>query len=254
MTAAEAKEKFHREMRKVQDAIQTFQDAQNRERPYTAVLIEPRPAHPATEFVLQNLLENLDETWGILVFHGPSAQRPAQPALQTLRISYRSLPTDTFTSPTEYSQYVASEEFLEQIPTEVFLIVRTDSMINPSQKHRLAEFLQYDYVGAPWPWKEIPYGGNGGISLRRKTPLLKALRAFGGLKGPYEDQFFSRALAAIGAHMPPKERAKEFAVEQMFHPAPFAFHRPWDHLPTRFADLVETCPGLQTLADFHRSK
>jgi hypothetical protein len=36
---------------------------------YTAVIIEPL-RHPALQFVLKNFLENLDERWGFLVFHG----------------------------------------------------------------------------------------------------------------------------------------------------------------------------------------
>jgi hypothetical protein len=36
---------------------------------YTAVIVEPRE-HKALDFVLKNFKENLDEEWGIVIFHG----------------------------------------------------------------------------------------------------------------------------------------------------------------------------------------
>lgn len=221
---------------------------------YTAVLLEPRK-HRAVPFVLRNLLENLDDTWGILFLHGASHGSWATGLLEefsTDRISLHPLPVDNFPTPQAYSEFVASEAFLSLIPTEQFLIVRTTAMIHPAQKHKLAKFLQYDYVGAPWPWAHMPYGGNGGLSLRKKSAMRAALAAFGGLKGPYEDQFFSMALAALKAKLPDKEVAREFSVEQMYHPEPFGFHSVWEHMPMRYDDLLESCPGLQVLESLQK--
>ena len=36
---------------------------------YTAVMIEPRE-HPAFEFVMTNFLQNLNDDWGFVIFHG----------------------------------------------------------------------------------------------------------------------------------------------------------------------------------------
>jgi hypothetical protein len=221
-------------------------------KPYTAILIEPRK-HRAVAFVLQNLLDCLDQTeWSLIYYHGSSHAAWANQILETLtpeqqaRITLCPCPTDSFDSSAAYSYFVASREFLQQIPTETFLIAQTDSMINPARAADIGKFLNYDYIGAPWPWDHLQVG-NGGFSLRRKSVMLKVLDSFGPLKGPYEDQFFSFCLQQLKANIPTKEVAREFAVEQLFHPNPFAFHKVWDHMPTRFDDLCEVCPGLRTL-------
>jgi hypothetical protein len=36
---------------------------------YTAIIIEPRK-HRALEFVLNNFLENLNDDWNIIIYHG----------------------------------------------------------------------------------------------------------------------------------------------------------------------------------------
>ena len=36
---------------------------------YTAIIVEPRK-HPALEFVLNNFLENLNNDWNIIIYHG----------------------------------------------------------------------------------------------------------------------------------------------------------------------------------------
>lgn len=221
-------------------------------KPYTAILIEPRK-HKAVQFVLQNLLECLQPTeWSLVYYHGTSHENWAKTILeaftaeQQARITLRPCPTDSFENSAAYSSFVASREFLQQIPTETFLIAQTDSMINPKRAADIGKFLNYDYIGAPWPWHHLPVG-NGGFSIRNKRAMLTVLDRFGPLRGPYEDQFFCAALQQLKANLPTKEVAREFSVEQLFHSNPFAFHKVWDHMPTRFDDLCEVCPGLRTL-------
>lgn len=59
----------------------------------------------------------------------------------------------------------------EHVTTGHALYVQWDGIAN--NKHAWTdEFLKYDYIGAPWPWK--PEGqnvGNGGFSLRSKSML-----------------------------------------------------------------------------------
>lgn len=62
----------------------------------------------------------------------------------------------------------------ENIPTETFLIFQTDTLINPKYKDLIYEFIDYDYVGAPW----ISNGdvGNGGLSLRKKSKMIEIIK------------------------------------------------------------------------------
>lgn len=218
---------------------------------YTAVVIEPRK-HRALAFLLRNLLENLPITWIIQVFHGQENSewlekflKEFQPAARA-RILLVPMSIQNFENSRAYSEFVASREFLAQIPTDTFLITQTDSMINPRGKDLLAKFLHYDYVGAPWPWDHL-HVGNGGFSLRKKSAMLLILDRVGPLQGDYEDQYISTAANALKLKVPTREQAREFALEQIFNPTFFGVHRVWDHLPTRFDDLCALCPGLETL-------
>ena len=82
----------------------------------------------------------------------------------------------------EYSRYVLYELY-QHVDTEFVLLIQDHGfVINPEAW--TDEFLEYDYVGAPWPYSKnsyvTPFGehigvGNGGFSLRSqrilKTPL-----------------------------------------------------------------------------------
>lgn len=78
----------------------------------------------------------------------------------------------------EYNHYILYELY-RHIETDFVLISQDHAfIINPEAW--TDEFLNYDYLGAPWPWREnsfvTPFGehirsGNGGFSLRSKRLL-----------------------------------------------------------------------------------
>jgi hypothetical protein len=69
-----------------------------------------------------------------------------------------------------------------QVPAEHVLIFQTDTFL---LNDTLDAWTQWDYVGAPWggPFSETPWMmrnllhrvGNGGLSLRRKSAMLKCI-------------------------------------------------------------------------------
>lgn len=66
----------------------------------------------------------------------------------------------------DYSYFIMYELF-HHIDTEYCLITQHDGwIVNPDQWSK--EFLNYDYIGAPWPSGKV---GNGGFSLRTKRFL-----------------------------------------------------------------------------------
>jgi hypothetical protein len=83
----------------------------------------------------------------------------------------------------QYNRFIVFELF-KYIDTEFALIIQDDGfVVNPNQwKH---EFLNYDYLGAPWPLPHDDFSykdkfnnlirvGNGGFSLRSKKILSLA--------------------------------------------------------------------------------
>lgn len=78
----------------------------------------------------------------------------------------------------DYSRFMIYH-LSEHVDTNFVLTIQYDGfIINPNSWSD--DFLQYDYIGAPWPWKDnafiTPFGehisvGNGGFSLRSKKLL-----------------------------------------------------------------------------------
>jgi hypothetical protein len=220
---------------------------------YTAIIIEPR-RHAALQFVLDNFLTNLSDEWNIVVCHGTENIQYLTDIVNTLhmyknRITLVNLHVSNLTL-ADYNLLLTSNAFYDYIPTEMFLIFQTDTMIFPRYKHLINNFLSYDYVGAPW---KFPLGvdrkivgnntgriGNGGLSLRRKSKMLQILENFP-YKGAPEDVYFGTVTDTL--RMPSIEEAKSFSIEMMFHPATFGCHKPWDRgynseLFQRYPELI----------------
>lgn len=219
---------------------------------FTAIILEPRK-HRALSFVVRNILTNLDSRWSVIIYHGTANSEWVQQVLKTDlaelsgRISLQNLGVENLTSK-DYSRVLTTRTFIENIPTETFLMFQTDSMINPAHKDLWLKFLEYDYVGAPWPWDWLKVG-NGGFSLRKRSTALAIIDQFGPYMGQYEDHFYSQGCEKIGAKKPSPEMAREFSIEQIYHPFSFGIHKAWIHQPTREEDLCKQCEGLKTLIE-----
>ena len=211
---------------------------------YTAIIIEPRK-HKALQFVLTNILENLNSDWNIIVFHGNLNEEYLKNIinnnLQTYinRIKLINLNVDNLTI-TEYSKLLKTKDIYNYIPTEMFLIFQTDSIILKENKEKIYNYLEYDYVGAPWPFinNEI---GNGGFSLRRKSKMLEIIE-----KCPYEsidnksishdiirkdfdneDVYFSLLCPSVMLNKPTFDNASKFSSESIWNPESFGIHKIW---------------------------
>ena len=160
---------------------------------YTAIIIEPR-RHPALEFVLINFLENLNNEWNIIIYYGNNNIDFLKNIIDTKlnkyinRITTINLNVNNLTLQ-DYNNLMINTQFINSIPTEIFLIFQTDSMICDTNKDLIYNFLEYDYVGAPWSEGGV---GNGGLSLRRKSKILEIIKNCPYNIGDPEDKYFSR--------------------------------------------------------------
>lgn len=131
----------------------------------------------------------------------------------------------------DYNEFVfhkLADVFLDDAATHVLLCQGDGFPINPDQWND--EWLQYDYIGAPWPkhlvtGKDLSTGayrvGNGGFSLRSR----KLMRACLGLAWPAgldwpdppEDvvicQYYRDELEDAGIKFAPPEVSAYFSVE-----------------------------------------
>jgi hypothetical protein len=90
-------------------------------------------------------------------------------------------------------------------------------------------FLDYDYIGAPWPhFADAHRVGNGGFSLRSRR-LLQACATLPNDSGDLEDVLIARRcrpqLEAAGIRFAPEEVARRFSYERVEPTgAEFGFH------------------------------
>jgi len=140
-----------------------------------------------------------------------------------------------------YDEFIFND-LINFISTEFCMIVQTDGHPVRSKAWR-KEFLDYDYIGAPWTWvsslpdpresfEHCPVGrcvGNSGFSIRSKK-LMEALREYEydfDENGP-EDEYVCRTigdeLKAKGIKFAPVELASMFSVENTLYKGQFGFH------------------------------
>jgi hypothetical protein len=134
----------------------------------------------------------------------------------------------------EYNRFMLKSLYFH-IETDYVLSVQFDGfIINPDSW--TDEFLQYDYIGAPWHLHNAYTVGSGGFSLRSRR-LLMALqddRIFPAPDDRYEDLCFCRTYRSYlevryGIRFAPAELASRFSYESGPLVAdPFGFHGlPW---------------------------
>jgi hypothetical protein len=220
---------------------------------YTAVIIEPRE-HKALEFVLENFCRGLSEEWGIMIFHGRKNKLFLNKILDGTLAAYRGrftnlieLDVDNLTI-SQYSAICKSPSFYKCIPTEIFLIFQTDSIIlNPEL---ISKFLEYDYVGSPWQNGKV---GNGGLSLRRKSKMIEVCEKVDKNFTDHEDNYFCYQNAVV-LNRPSFQEAQQFSVETVFHEKSFGIHCPWKYLNTYELEfLVNRYPDIEKLINLNKS-
>lgn len=201
---------------------------------YTAVLIEPRK-HKALEFCINNLLDNLNSDWNILVFHSDENQEYLSNIVKSSRVTL--LNNIQNMNGDDYNKLLTSSSFYDSIPTDLFLITQTDAMIIPKNKDKISEFLEYDYVGAPWNTPGFflhNLVGNGGFSLRRKSKMLDILKTV-----PYETWINEDVYFSMNTQNKPSfEKAELFSSETKWNPNSFGIHCVWKYIPN-MSDIIQ---------------
>lgn len=133
---------------------------------------------------------------------------------------------DSIISKSQYSEFIL-KNLTKYIDTDYVLISQWDGHIINFNKWS-DNFFEYDYLGAPWLWKDSnSYGGNGGFSLRSKK-LLNAIGKFSYDGVVPEDEFICvsnlNELIGQGFKFATKEFSKTFSIENDVYDNSFGFH------------------------------
>jgi hypothetical protein len=215
---------------------------------FTAIIVEPRK-HNALEFVLTNFIENLDNRWRFIIYHSESNKSFILNIISNEIFKNRKIDMILICrfnlSIAEYNKLLTYKNFYEIIPTETLLIFQTDSMILKQNKNLIYDFLNYDYVGAPWASGKV---GNGGLSLRKKSKMLDILNLIQYNRNDNEDYYFS--VRSNNLNIPSYENAKLFSIETQYNDISFGIHRVWERLDKEeYSRLIKIYPQIQVLKE-----
>lgn len=206
-----------------------------------AFFIDNRP-FSYIDVIIKNLMLQLGTDWGLCLY------------LDHDNVEfYKKIADDHFINPDQivwivddikdlniekYDEMFTSLSFWESLPGEKILIFQADTWL---LKNNISDFLQYDYVGAPWSWhrKRVKVGGNGGLSLRSKSAMIDVLtkqengtevKRFGyNDEIQREDVFFSNTMMHNEGYVLPEYGvAKQFSTETMYYHDPVGFHQAYD--------------------------
>ena len=104
-----------------------------------------------------------------------------------------------------------------------------DAIFCANSNKTLNDFLEWDWIGAPWS-KDATYGGNGGLSLRRVSKILQVLDEETRPPGDsaLEDLWLTTRINNLkGARMPYANVSKTFSVESVWDEQPLGYHIGW---------------------------
>ena len=221
-----------------------------------AVLVEFRSVNLLVTIVM-NILQHLPPSWPIQIFHGKTNSDflKNSPTLRPLISTKRIFLTEWDTEITNdfiknTNKLFTNLTFWRQIQGDKVLFFQLDSIMCSNSPHKITDYLEYDYIGAPWDiksccgTKEAPVG-NGGFSLRSRIKTIQLLEMIQWNENKDtlpEDLWYAINLRRyLNASIASIDVAKTFSVESIFYSHPMAVHK----LLLSYTDrrrLYQTCP------------
>ena len=200
------------------------------------VIVETR-SHPRLIIVIKNFMYLLQKKgWGLAIFHSRDNKQFIQDGLAGWpNVNYIELEAANMTA-NDYSHMLCQPHFwriLINLGCHHSLIFQLDTVL---LKDTVDDFLEYDYVGAPWcvTWLGLIDVGNGGLSLRNVWKSLmitqqcprSAQTPMGERFLHNEDIYFCYYFKIRNDKLPTAEIAKKFAIETVFYDDPCGIHQP----------------------------
>lgn len=137
----------------------------------------------------------------------------------------------------DYNKLLTTQEFWASLPVDKCLMFQHDSML---LRNGIEEFLEWDYVGAPWKFQQ--HGGNGGLSLRDPLIMQHICKDFKWHPGlGYEDVFFSNVMHNNDlGELAPREVCKKFSCETIFELGTLGYHAIEKYLTPQQVKQIKT--------------
>jgi hypothetical protein len=192
---------------------------------YFAVIVEPR-IDENIETIIKTVmyyLEDSSKKWGLQIFHGTkNVEQILSITKNWNNVSFVNLGKDNLTK-REYNDMMMTTDFWNKVKGKKILSFQNDSIL---LKGGIDQFLEYDYIGAPWiKPKEGYFVGNGGLSLRNKDKMIEICTLNDDKSNiPQEDIFFVKNLKGEG--VADIETAYNFSMEDIFSEHAMGLHNP----------------------------
>lgn len=202
-------------------------------RPKVGFVLVDTAFHNLSRLAISRSLEQFEPV-DILIFSDQSQGWPSGASIVGI---------NTLQSKDEYNQYI-----IEQLPLHTtsthYIILQYDGFILNRSKWD-DDYLQYDYMGAPWPNYEYHRVGNGGFSLRSRR-LIHFASTYARLRslGEAEDLFIGRTIRPLlevrdRVSFAPEDVASKFSFESPCYPMmAFGFHGVFN-LPLAYRGRME---------------
>jgi hypothetical protein len=193
---------------------------------YNSIIIENRVVINFEQILKNHIYflnkNNKDVKWGLQIFHSEGNENYIKNIVRDWdNVVLTKMDIEDINKET-HTELLKSIEFWELVEGEIILNFQIDSLL---LRDNIEEFLDYDFIGAPWSKpKEGKFVGNGGLSIRNKLKTIEYLKKYENEKGVWEDIFFVKHLD--DHQLPDILTAMKFSVEDIFYPHPVGIHRP----------------------------
>lgn len=190
---------------------------------YQAVILESRP-RVEIETIIKNTFYFLSRSnfkWGLTLFYTDENKKFIEESnfFKNKNITLKKLDFENINLYI-YDSLFTSLDFWQNLNSENILIFQIDSTL---LNHGIDDFLNFEYIGAPWSKpKEGKYIGNGGLSFRKKSKMLEIISKYPTNEYIKEDIYFCKYLD----NLPPLSIAKRFSVEDVYYENPLGIHQP----------------------------
>ena len=225
--------------------INDFGDKKNMKE---TVLIEFRPM-PNLEFLIRNTIIKLPN-WNHSIVCGNINYKFIKDICEDIckntnsKINIVKLDINNLT-PSKYSELLTTIDFWNNFTADKILLYQEDTMLF---KNNIDDFLEYDYIGAPWPIEQddnLHGVGNGGFSLRSRKKMIEVIEKvkvkdlkLGNSTKKYmmntnstfvpEDVYFSKSLIDYKlGKVATRDVAINFSQETQLSPSPLGGHNFW---------------------------
>ena len=165
--------------------------------------------------IINDHLKYIPSDWGLTIYCSKRNRHLIKDLTRKARVLYVE---DKF-NVDDYNELFKSVKFWDSLPYNKVLIFQTDSML---LKEGIEDFLEWDYVGAPWKFQN--HGGNGGLSLR-SVEVMRYICENYSFSIRNEDVLFCDIMHVdkIGK-LAPREVCKKFACEAIFEYGTIGYH------------------------------